>query len=199
VGEQFTLTDGKCGLWPASIISHHKKNCGIRVLERLNLPHRPANVSIAISLVKNISRFEWFLEKASEIGVTEIIPLVCHRTEKTHFRYERMAQILVSAMLQSQQSWLPKLHDVQSFQAVVQQGGFDKKWIAHCLPAARQSLREKGPAQTKQLLLIGPEGDFTPDEIQTAMEAGFNAVILGETRLRTETAGIVGATLLCIG
>src|SRR6187431_551470 len=99
VGEQLHLTDGKGRLLTATIQSPHKKNCGIRVLERIPPATRPVNVTIAISPVKNTSRLEWFMEKATEIGVAEIIPLICHRTEKTHFRYERMEQILISAML----------------------------------------------------------------------------------------------------
>lgn len=198
-GEQLHLTDGKGQLLTAAIVSPHKKKCTIRVLEKTTATRPQARVSIAISPVKNTARFEWFLEKATEIGVAEIIPLICQRTEKLHFRFERMEQILISAMLQSQQVWLPKLHEPQPFSKVAQLPGFDRKWIAHCLPKSRQSLREEGVAVTDQLLLIGPEGDFTPSEIESAIQANCFPVTLGNTRLRTETAGMAGATLLCIG
>jgi 16S rRNA (uracil1498-N3)-methyltransferase len=198
-GEQLHLTDGKGQLLTAAIVSPHKKKCAIRLLEKTRVTRPQARVSIAISPVKNTARFEWFLEKATEIGVAEIIPLICQRTEKLHFRFERMEQILISAMLQSQQVWLPHLHEPQAFNKVTLLPGFDRKWIAHCLPTSRRSLREEGVALTDQLLLIGPEGDFTPAEIESAILANCFPVTLGNTRLRTETAGMAGATLLCIG
>lgn len=198
-GEQLHLTDGKGQLLTAAIVSPHKKKCAIRLLEKTTATRPRARVSIAISPVKNTTRLEWFLEKATEIGVAEIIPLICQRTEKLHFRFERMEQILISAMLQSQQVWLPHLHEPQPFSKVVQLTGFERKWIAHCLPTSRRSLREEGVALTDQLLLIGPEGDFTPTEIESAIQANCIPVTLGNSRLRTETAGMAGATLLCIG
>lgn len=197
-GEQLNLTDGKGHLLLCTIADAHKKRASVSVVEKRFEPPKTAAVTIAISLVKNVSRLEWFLEKATEVGVAEIIPLLCHRTEKQHFRYDRMQQILVSAMLQSQQVWLPVLQEPQGFTALVQQSGFDQKWIAHCLETDRRSLRLQGPATGKQVLLIGPEGDFTPEEIELAISNGYVPVTLGNTRLRTETAGLVGATLLCI-
>ena len=159
-------------------------------------------VSIAISLIKNTSRFEWFLEKATEIGVAEIVPLICNRTERQHFRYDRMKGILVSAMLQSQQCWLPVLHEPVLFEKHIEQSSKDEsgfRMIAHCLETKKQSITQTEIAQhTKLQLLIGPEGDFTENEIQLALSNQFAAVSLGETRLRTETAGVVAAALLCI-
>lgn len=197
-GEQLNLTDGKGHLLLCTITDAHKKRASVKVVEKRFEPPKPAAVTIAISLVKNVSRLEWFLEKSTEIGVAEIIPLLCHRTEKQHFRYERMQQILVSALLQSQQVWLPLLREPQAFNSLVQQPGYDQKWIAHCLETDRRSLRLQGPAIGNQVLLIGPEGDFTPEEIELAISKGYVPVTLGNTRLRTETAGLVGATLLCI-
>jgi 16S rRNA (uracil1498-N3)-methyltransferase len=156
---------------------------------------KPANeIAIGISLVKNNTRFEWFLEKATEIGMQTIIPLLCHRTEKQHFRYDRMQQICVSAMLQSQQYWLPHLHAPTSFADVLEMP-FNTKMIAHCLETDKKQLSDLS-AETSQLILIGPEGDFTEAEIQAAIAKQFVPIMLGETRLRTETAGVVAATLL---
>jgi 16S rRNA (uracil1498-N3)-methyltransferase len=154
-------------------------------------------VSIAISITKNSSRFEWFLEKATEMGVNEIIPLLCERTAKEKFRYDRMHGILVSAMLQSQQTWLPKLHQPTNFDAVVEKASHEQKFIAHCLPEQKQQL-SSAIYQQSSIILIGPEGDFTPREIVTAIATGFVPVALGNTRLRTETAGMVAAALLKI-
>lgn len=197
-GEQLHLTDGRGMLLTAEIIDPHKKKSTIRVLSQLQHEPLPARIAIAISPIKNVSRMEWFLEKATEIGVAEIIPILCQRTEKQHFRQDRMHQILVSAMLQSQQVWLPELQELTPFSAVLSHDAYDRRWIAHCLPENRQALAAQHDTSNRQLLLIGPEGDFTRDEIHQALQQGFEAVTLGNNRLRTETAGIVGATLLCI-
>ena len=133
--------------------------------------------------------------------MNEIIPLLCERTEKEKFRYDRMKGILVSAMLQSQQAWLPVLHEPQLFAQVVKKATQEKKFIAHCLPEEKLQLTEAlSPLITdhSSLILIGPEGDFTPKEIALALQEQFQPVALGNTRLRTETAGIVAATLLKI-
>ncbi|MBY0476608.1 MAG: 16S rRNA (uracil(1498)-N(3))-methyltransferase [Chitinophagaceae bacterium] len=214
-GEQLNLTDGKGNLLTAVITSAHKKNCVVQIQAVSHQPQAERKVSIAISLVKNSSRFEWFLEKATEIGVAEIIPLICSRTERQHFRYDRMKGIVVSAMLQSQQTWLPVLHEPVKFEEYIRQtssaeengvlfrptGTSDGslKLIAHCEETQKNSITNVQIDQFEHsILLIGPEGDFTSTEIAAAITAGYQPVMLGETRLRTETAGVVGAALLCI-
>jgi 16S rRNA (uracil1498-N3)-methyltransferase len=197
-GEELLLTNGKGTKVHAVITDDHRKRCTVRkVIIEQEAPKSP-RVAIAISLVKNAARFEWFLEKATEIGVSEIIPLLCARTEKEKFRHDRLQQILISAMLQSQQAWLPLLHPPTAFADVLDIKDFSNRFIAHCLPQQKQSLLHFAPALAAgSLLLIGPEGDFTPAEIDAALQKGFAPVTLGATRLRTETAGMVGATLLC--
>lgn len=155
----------------------------------------PYHLHLAVAPTKMNDRFEWFLEKATEIGVSEIIPLLCERTEKEKFRYDRMNGILVSAMLQSQQTWLPCLHEPTLFADVIKGGSTEQKLIAHCLPGQKQQ-RSSVITHPSSLILIGPEGDFTPKEITLALEKEFVPVALGNTPLRTETAGIVAATLL---
>lgn len=192
-GAPLQLTDGKGWLLTAVISDEHKKKCKVAVTATEQRPARDKKVTVAMSLLKNTSRFEWFLEKSTEIGVGSIIPLLCQRTEKQHFRQDRMQQILVSAMLQSQQTWLPELHIPTAIGQAIEQAREEKRFIAHCLEEHKQSLKgEEG------LILIGPEGDFTREEIDKAMTRGFLPVTLGETRLRTETAGVVAATLMCI-
>lgn len=198
MGEDLHLTDGKGWLFTAAIADAHKKKCTVTIRERQFIDRKVIRVGIGISLLKNVSRLEWFLEKATELGVAEILPLICHRTEKQHFRFDRMQQILVSAMLQSQQVWLPLLREPQPFVQVVAHATYRQKWIAHCTDTDKRSLRVEGPSDQDQLLLIGPEGDFTPQEIELALSHGFEPVALGETRLRSETAGITGAVLLCV-
>lgn len=200
-GEQLQLTDGKGNLFTCEITDNNRKRCAITVLTTHYSPLTNHKNSIAISLLKNTNRLEWFLEKATEIGVTEIIPLVCERTEKTAFKFERMKSILVSAMLQSQQTYLPVLHEPVPFNKLVTQQ-FDNctKYIAHCEDENnKQPLTNKLINRlTDQLILIGPEGDFTKQEIDGALQNNFIPVSLGNTRLRTETAGVVAAALLCL-
>ncbi|UAY52517.1 16S rRNA (uracil(1498)-N(3))-methyltransferase [Ferruginibacter albus] len=198
--EQLNLTDGKGHLFEAVITNNNKKRCEVKINSKIQ--HSPAqnHFTIAISILKNATRFEWFLEKATEIGVSEIIPLVCKRTERTHFRYDRMNGILISAMLQSQQTWLPKLHQPAEFDKLLQ-NKFDNytKLIAHCEEETKQSITDKLINQSNnKLILIGPEGDFTKEEIELALQNNFVPVSLGNTRLRSETAGVVAATLLSL-
>lgn len=196
-GEQLQLTNGKGGSFTAEITDNNRKKCSVKILQTTNHKPQTPNICIAISPVKNTTRFEWFLEKATEIGVSEIIPLICTRTEKIVFKFDRMKSILVSAMLQSQQCWLPVLHESIKFNALVQSSVQQQKFIAHCIDDAKRNLSDlNNESLSSKIILIGPEGDFTADEIELALKNNFSAVSLGETRLRTETAGVVAATLL---
>jgi 16S rRNA (uracil1498-N3)-methyltransferase len=197
-GEQLLLTDGKGHLFTTEIVDDNRKKCVVKVLSESVQTKPVRQITIAISLVKNSTRFEWFLEKATEIGVTEIVPLICSRTEKQHFRHDRMKNILISAMLQSQQTWLPKLNEPASFAEAINHPA-QQKFIAHCEDEMlKQQLVQTLPAHaTESIIFIGPEGDFTKDEIAAAIEYHFLPVALGNTRLRTETAGVVAATILC--
>ncbi|HUR67353.1 MAG TPA: RsmE family RNA methyltransferase [Chitinophagaceae bacterium] len=203
-GEQLNLTNGKGNLLTCEIAEESKKHCVVRVLKIENRKPKIKNISIAISLLKNSNRFEWFLEKATEVGVSEIIPLLCERTEKEKFRYDRMNAICISAMLQSQQCWLPLLHEPTPFGNLAMRP-FDNttKFIAHCEDSDKNPLHnwqidDRGSyRESNCLIAIGPEGDFTNEEIKLALQNNFVPVSLGETRLRTETAGMVAAVLLC--
>ncbi|HLF46178.1 MAG TPA: RsmE family RNA methyltransferase, partial [Chitinophagaceae bacterium] len=205
-GKQINLTDGKGNLITAEISDAHKKHCTVEILDSRFTPHVLRKISIAISLLKNTNRFEWFLEKATEIGVAEIIPLICERTEKQKFRFDRMKGICISAMLQSQQCWLPVLHETEQFNhLVIQQIDNTQKFIAHCNDSSvKQNLSTFKPPSDRVIragfnhstILIGPEGDFTKEEIELALQNDFIPVSLGETRLRTETAGVVAAAVL---
>jgi 16S rRNA (uracil1498-N3)-methyltransferase len=219
-GEALRLTDGKGALLDAVILDDHKKKCRVAIKATAAEAPRTNNVTIAISPVKNTARFEWFLEKATEIGVSTIIPLLCERTERQSIRTDRLRNILVSAMLQSQQTWLPNLTEPTPLADVLTQTPTGQAYIAHLLdppnppvgPAAPRptdslaslTREQRSPMAGQQALgpgatiLIGPEGDFTPKEVEAALAANFTPVGLGQNRLRTETAGIVAATLLCI-
>ena len=193
--ELLQLTDGKGNIYTASITEADKKHCIVNIQQHRYINVSTKKVCIAISLVKNASRFEWFLEKATELGIHEIIPLICKRTEKQHFRFDRMNHILISAMLQSQQTWLPILHEPQKISDVIHSSNHPQKLIAHCIEEDKKSVTDL-EIENNCLMLIGPEGDFTKEEIDAALLEKYIPVSLGNTRLRTETAGIVAATIL---
>ena len=199
--DEILLTDGKGIKAHSVIVDDHRKRCEVKIVSVEKQEELLPKVSIAISLIKNASRFEWFLEKATEIGVNEIIPILCERTEKEKFRFDRLQNILISAMLQSQQCWLPTLIEPIAFTKLIEEGVAANKFIAHCLPQQKQQLSSsfRHPSFTinhSSLILIGPEGDFTENEIQLALANKFQPVALGNTRLRTETAGIFASVLL---
>jgi len=197
-GEQLMITNGKGQTLTAGIVKADKKKTEVKIKSKEFVCLPQPQTAIAISLIKNTNRFELFLEKATEIGISSIIPLICKRTEKTHFREERMKTILVSAMLQSRQAWLPHLSAPVKFDQFIQTKNFDEQFIAHCVDNAEKKNLKNVSFNTpaSKLILIGPEGDFTDEEITAALSNNFIPVSLGETRLRTETAGIVAAVLL---
>ena len=198
-GDELLITNGRGKKAKALIVDDNRKKTVAKVQQVELEEERKRKITIAISLIKNTSRFEWFLEKATEIGIDEIIPLLCERTEKEKFRFERLQGILISAMLQSQQSWLPILHQPTEFNTVIQSNHYQQKFIAHCEPTNKLDLTHQPTSQPgSQLILVGPEGDFTPAEISKALDLQFLPVNLGSSRLRTETAGLVAATLLKI-
>ena len=202
-GRQINITDGLGTICTAEIVEANKKKCTVKTLDTLKQIAPAKKVCIAISPVKNSSRFEWFLEKATEIGVTEIVPLICERTEKQYLKHDRLRGILISAMLQSQQAWLPVLCEPVKFEKFVEENKSNNKFIAHCDEQNKISFKEiigqlSNQLNTHSTILIGPEGDFTKDEIDFALQNNFTPVALGNTRLRTETAALVAATLLCV-
>jgi 16S rRNA (uracil1498-N3)-methyltransferase len=201
VGKQIKLTDGVGNIYTAEITDAHKKKCAVKILTREFIPQTKNKVCIAVSPLKNNSRLEWFLEKATEIGVSEIVPLLCDRTEKQNLKQERLQGILISAMLQSQQAWLPILTEPKKYDKFIMEVRTENKFIAHCEELNKQSLRtilSTLQPFNPSTILIGPEGDFTSTEIELAIQNDFTPVALGSTRLRTETAALVAATLLCV-
>jgi 16S rRNA (uracil1498-N3)-methyltransferase len=196
-GEMLNLTDGRGALVTAAVEMAHKKKCRVTVRSvEIHLPPE-RKVTVAISPLKNASRFEWFLEKATEIGVTAIIPLMTERTERQHLRPDRLQNILVSALLQSQQVWLPVLRPATPLAQLLEGAGFDRRLVARMEEHSANVYPL--PQAGSTLILIGPEGDFTPEEVAAALAREYIPVTLGKNRLRTETAGVVAATLLCIG
>lgn len=196
-GNQLQLTNGKGLLHTAEIIEPFKKQTSIKLLSTSFTEPKDRKIAIGISLLKNISRFEWFLEKVTEIGVDHIITLRCSRSERQNMRKERMQNIIISAMLQSRQVWLPKLIEPENFDEAINHLHFKNKFIAHCAPGDKPGLlNSMASLEGDRITLIGPEGDFTQQEIQLAIAQGYTAVSLGKNRLRTETAGIAACIIM---
>ncbi len=194
-GGRLLITNGKGLKFEASILSEDRKAAVVQLVSSEAIPAAKRNISIGIALLKNSDRFEWMLEKITEIGVTQIYPLNSKRSEQHRFRFDRYQQIVIAAMLQSQQCWLPILHEPVAVTKLITIADQDLKLIAHCENDQKNPLQQVPTAQNS-LILIGPEGDFSKEEIELAHQNNFIAVSLGETRLRTETAGVVAITLL---
>jgi 16S rRNA (uracil1498-N3)-methyltransferase len=192
-GEQIELTNGQGLSAAVTIVLADKKKLLVAVNQVIQQPEPERKLSIGVALLKNASRFEWMLEKVTEIGVSQIYPLLTERTGREHFRQDRMQQIVVSACLQSRQFYFPLLFAPINFQQLVEQPLPAVRYLAHCMPGEKGLIAGD---DKEAILLIGPEGDFTEGELQMATGLGFHPVTLGKTRLRTETAGIVGAVLL---
>ncbi len=195
-GDRVHLTDGKGTLYEGEILVAQPKHCEVTLLSHTLIPSHPHTLHVAIAPTKNINRFEWFLEKATEIGIDEIIPLICAHSERKVVKTERLRKILVAALKQSLKSWLPALHEPQTFHALIRQGFVGQKFIAYCETGSEELLQKVYIPGKSALILIGPEGDFSPEEVVKAMQEGFIPVSLGTSRLRTETAGVVACTIV---
>ena len=192
-GDILNFTDGKGDFYKAEITVADSRKCRLKIVstEQKEKQHN-YHLHIAIAPTKNIDRFEWFLEKATEIGIDEITPIICSRSERKVIKTERCKRILLSAMKQSLKFHLPKLNNPISFKEFINQNFEGNKYIAHCEKSNKLELI-KSDAVEKTLILIGPEGDFSPVEIEMALQNQFKDVSLTTSRLRTETAGIIAA------
>lgn len=196
-GEKVNVVDGKGGFYVAEIAEANPKKCLLQILEtKREFGKRNFHLHIAIAPTKNNDRFEWFLEKATEIGIGEITPLITERSERKTVNPERLEKILVSAMKQSLKAFLPKLCNPQSFKELLKQPFDGKKFIAYIEEKQTVHLKNVVDKSDNVLVLIGPEGDFSPDEVKLALQNGFQPVSLGESRLRTETAGVVACHIV---
>jgi 16S rRNA (uracil1498-N3)-methyltransferase len=191
------LTNGKGFLFEAVIVTPHKKNTVVKILTEKYIAPSSQKLTLGIGLLKNVTRLEWLLEKATEMGIYEIIPLVCEHTIFEKFKMERFQNILQSAMIQSQQVWLPLLGTPVKYKEAIVAQKQTQKLIAHCEAGDKLDIK-KIEAATDCLLFIGPEGDFSAAEIELAAQHQFKAIHLGPTRLRTETAALFALSVLKI-
>lgn len=196
-GDEVNLTDGQGCFYRARISECNRKRCLVEVEEKeKQAPLWKGHLHIALAPTKNMDRMEWLAEKATEIGFDELTFLNCQWSERHIVKGERIEKILVSAMKQSLKARLPKLNEMTEFTRFVKQPFNGQKFIAHCHEGDKQLLRQALQPDQDALVLIGPEGDFTPAEVDEAIKQGFTPVSLGNTRLRTETAALVAVHLM---
>jgi len=196
-GANIDITNGLGDVFNATIQSAHKANSLVTIQRHQSIAASKQKITLGISLLKNAVRLEWLFEKATEMGIHHIVPLICERTIHERFKMDRMQNIIQSAMIQSQQAWLPSLSEPITLNAFMQQQKAAVNLIAHCEPSDKKNIKEI-VALDDVNLLIGPEGDFSSSEIATAISNNYTPIQLGPTRLRTETAGIFALSVLKI-
>lgn len=190
LGDALMITNGKGSVFTSEIISADQRSVQVKILKERSHPQPDYELHMAVAPTKNIDRFEWFLEKATEIGVSQITPIICERSERKVVKLERLKRIILNAAKQSLKYHLPKLNEPILFNDLLSDVNETSKYIAHCEETNRHSLFKSVSAGENAIVLIGPEGDFSVKEITTALEQGFIPVTLGESRLRTETAAV---------
>ncbi len=191
VADEVQLIDGRGGFYTATIADAHPKRTVLTINSKItNYQQRNHYLHIAVAPTKNIERLEWFLEKATEIGIDEISLVICQRSERKDARADRLNRIITSAMKQSLKAYHPVLNEAISFQKFITANFEGQGFIAHCAPGDKQDISTLLTKHGRYTVLIGPEGDFTDGEVESALQAGYQAVTLGESRLRTETAAL---------
>lgn len=196
-GDLVYLTDGKGTLYKARIIHDDLRSCRVEVVEKqYDYGKRPFYLHIAIAPTKNIKRFEWFLEKSTEIGIDEITPLICFHSERRQLKTDRSNRIITAAIKQSLKTYHPVLNEVVHYNEFVESGIPGEKFIAYFDQGYSKHFKNQYVFGKDATIVIGPEGDFSQQELDKAMYSGFNPVSLGKSRLRTETAGVVATSII---
>ena len=190
-GDEVSLVDGRGGFYTASILDAHPKRTLLKIIDtRRQYGRRNHYLHIALAPTKNIERTEWFLEKATEIGIDEISLIISDRSERREVKPERLKKVITSAVKQSIKAYHPVLNDPVPFQKFIQKEHPGERFVAHCMDGLRKSLKEEISLHSQYLIMIGPEGDFSAPEVEAALKSGFIPVTLGDSRLRTETAAL---------
>lgn len=191
-GQQVQLVDGRGGLYTAVIVDAHPKRSVLEILRvETRYGTRPYYLHVAIAPTKQIERIEWFLEKATEVGIDEITPIICERSERKEVKVERLNKVMAAAMKQSLKAYIPRMNEPLGFGSFLDQRTEGQRFIAHCGDGDKQYLSEIIEPAGRYTVLIGPEGDFSGAEVDAAQRAGFFPVTFGASRLRTETAALV--------
>lgn len=188
-GDCLSVVDGCGNFYYCQLVQAHPRHCLVKILDVKKQEYgRDFKITVAFAPTKQMDRNEWFIEKAVEIGVDRFIPLKCDFSERKEIKLDRLTKIMVSAMKQSKQAFLPTLEEMTPFQQFVSQPFEGQKYIAHCYSSDKSVFSKICKKGKDTLILIGPEGDFSESEVQMAVENGFEAISLGNNRLRTETA-----------
>lgn len=196
-GDTLYIADGKGHFFDAEIVEAHQKHCVVNIINTIDEPKPWANnLHIAFAPTKNMDRVEWFAEKATEIGIDKFTPLLCRYSERKEIKLPRIEKILISAMKQSQKSFVPHLDEMTAFADFIKLPFDGQKFIAHCYPQEKKLLKDVYKQGENVLILIGPEGDFSEKEVQLALDNGFEPISLGRSRLRTETAALVACNTI---
>lgn len=196
-GDTIYIADGKGHFFDAEIIEAHQKHCVVNIINTIDEPKPWSNnLHIAFAPTKNMDRVEWFAEKATEIGIDRFSPLLCRYSERKEIKLSRIEKILISAMKQSQKSFVPQLDEMTALADFIRQPFDGQKFIAHCYPQEKKLLKDAYTHGGNVLILIGPEGDFSEKEVQLALDNGFEPISLGNSRLRTETAALVACNTI---
>lgn len=197
VGDELHLTDGSGLLCKARIASADAKRCSLQIVERCyEYQKRNHYLHMAVAPTKNMARFEWFLEKAVEIGIDEITPLICKHSERTSINMERLDKVVVAAMKQSLKAYKPIVNSPMRISDFIKQYFEGEKYVAYCEGDDRKLLKDLYTRGASALVLIGPEGDFSVEEISTLMDNNYIPISLGDCRLRTETAALAACFLV---
>lgn len=198
-GDEIMLTDGRGSFYRAEIALSTGKKCSFNVLETLPQPPlHPCRLHLALAPTKNMDRMEWLAEKATELGIDELSFLDCRHSERRQLKLERIEKIVVSAVKQSLKARVPVLNEMTDFKQFVKHPFSGQKFIAHCHEGTKPLLQHALLPGQDALVLIGPEGDFSAEEVALATDHGFQAVSLGASRLRTETAALAAGHILCL-
>lgn len=196
-GDVLHLTDGIGGFFETEIINPHPKKCELKILsEKPFLVNKKHKIHIAIAPAKSNERNEWFVEKAIEFGIDEITFINCKHSERKTVNTERMNKVAIAAMKQSLKAYLPIIHQVQTFENLVSHANADSLYIAHLEEGKKKGLMNLAHPEQSYIVAIGPEGDFTTNEINLALRNKFQPITLGNARLRTETAGLAACHIL---
>jgi len=195
-GDTIRVTDGQGTFYDVILVGADQRQCSFQIASTHKEPAKDYTIHIAISPTKNADRIEWFVEKAVEFGVDTITLLDCEHTERTFIKTERLEKVAISAMKQSLKASLPAIHGLQDFSKLVASSKEPSRFIAFVDQSNPHHLKELAKAGSDYVLLIGPEGDFSTEELSLALQHGFQKVSLGASRLRTETAGIAACHIL---
>jgi 16S rRNA (uracil1498-N3)-methyltransferase len=196
-GDIIHVTDGRGGLFEAEVTNEDSGKCLVTMKAEVSVAEKkPFNLHLAVAPTKNTDRFEWFLEKATEIGITEITPVICKHSERTVLRTDRLQKILISAMKQSLNLHLPILNEPVKLPDFLKQDFIGQKFIGYVEEQQEKHLKDCYSKGSDCVILIGPEGDFSKPEINLSKEKGFEAISLGNSRLRTETAALVATMII---